>query len=259
MLIDTHCHLQHAKFGDEPARTPAQLMADAKAAGVEQLITIACRRTEWAPALVLAENTESLFVGAGVHPHDARENVTSDELARLAQHPKVVALGETGLDYYYDTSPRDVQQESFHCHLYAASEWDLPTIIHTREAEADTLAILKEHMPQAFVLHCFTGTRSMAEAAIAMGGYISFSGVLTFKKSDDLRAIAAALPRDRVLVETDAPYLAPEPNRGKRCAPAHVVHTAACLARVWDVSEAEVARITKANAQQLFPKITSAV
>ncbi|MCP5405864.1 MAG: TatD family hydrolase [Pseudomonadaceae bacterium] len=257
MLIDSHCHLLHPRFGEEPAQTPANLLADAQAAGVAQVVNVACRREEWAPALALAEAEARVWVAAGIHPHDAGEGgmVTLDELAGLAAHPRVVALGETGLDYYYDTAPKAVQQESFHLHLQAAKAAGLPVVIHTRDAEDDTLAILREHMGVPFVLHCFTGTAAMAAAAVEMGGYISFSGVLTFKKSDDLRAIAATLPHDRVLVETDAPYLAPEPKRGKRCTPAMVAHTAACLAKVWQMGDDGVADITATNTCRLLARM----
>lgn len=258
MLIDSHCHLQHARFGEEPARTPTQLVDDAVAAGVGQVVTIACRRQEWAPALALAEADSRIWVGAGVHPHDATELPTEDELRQLAAHPRVVGLGETGLDYYYDTAPRDVQQAMFHRHVQVAKEVGLPVIIHTRDAEADTLAILKEHPGVPFVLHCFTGTAMLAEAAVELGGYISFSGVLTFKKSEELRLIASRLPHDRVLVETDAPYLAPEPNRGRRCAPAMVTHTAACLAQVWGVGLEDVQTKTAANTRRLMERISRA-
>lgn len=257
MLIDSHCHVFHARFTEDPARTPVQLVDDAAAAGVGSVVTIACRREEWPEALALAGADARVWVGAGIHPHDAGESgmITAEELAALAANPRVVALGETGLDYHYETAPHDVQKESFRLHLAAARAAGLPVVIHTREAEADTLAMLREFPDVRFVLHCFTGTAEMAEAAVAMGGYISFSGVLTFKKSDDLRAIAAKLPRERVLVETDAPYLAPEPNRGRRCAPAMVLHTAACLAKVWQMGHDEVAALTSANTRRLFNRL----
>lgn len=257
MLIDSHCHLFHGRFGEEPARTPGQLVDDAVAAGVGEVVTIACRRDEWPEALALAAVDLRVWLGAGVHPHDAGEGgmIGKGELLALAANPRVVALGETGLDYYYDTAPREVQQESFRVHAMVAQETGLPLIIHTREAEVDTLEVLREFPDVRFVLHCFTGTAAMAEAAVAMGGYISFSGVLTFKKSNDLREIAASLPRARVLVETDAPYLAPEPVRGKRCSPAMVVHTAACLAEVWQMGHDEVAALTSANVHALFPRM----
>lgn len=234
---------------------PVQLVDDACAAGVGAVVTIACRREEWAPALALAAADSRVWVGAGVHPHDATENVTADELRALAANPRVVALGETGLDYYYDTAPREVQKTSFETHLAVAREVGLPVIVHTRDAEADTLAMLREHKGVPFVLHCFTGTAAMAEAAIELGGYISFSGVLTFKKSAELRLIASRLPQERVLVETDAPYLAPEPNRGRRCAPAMVAHTAACLAQVWGLDVGTTAQKTAANTRRLFTRL----
>ncbi|MFZ2586869.1 MAG: TatD family hydrolase [Alphaproteobacteria bacterium] len=258
VLIDSHTHLFHAKFGDDPARTPGQLVDDAVAAGVGEVINIACRREEWPSALALAETDPRVWVGAGVHPHDAAENPTEAELLALAAHPRVVALGETGLDYHYDTAPRAVQRTVFERHMAAAQQAGLPVIIHTREAEADTLDVLKLFPTIPFVLHCFTSSAAMAEAAVEMGGYISFSGVLTFKKSEELRLIASRLPRERVLVETDAPYLAPEPNRGRRCSPAMVAHTAACLAKVWGISDTETAQITAANTRRLFGRMNTA-
>lgn len=237
MLVDTHCHLQHAKFDEEPVVTPEVLIAEAHAAGVEQLISIACERSEWAPALALAEAHAGVFVGAGIHPYNAGEGgmITEAELLDLAKHPKVVGFGETGLDYFHglERAPKEVQHESFHVHLRAAKVAGLPVIVHSRDAEEDTLAVLRAHAGVPFVLHCFTGSRKMAFEAVEMGGYISFAGVLTFKKNQTLRDIAADLPRDRVLVETDAPYLAPEPFRGKRCSPAMVKETARVLAGLW--------------------------
>lgn len=253
MIIDTHCHLQHERFGLEaPAMTPEALIAEAKLAGVEALINIACERHEWAPALKLADEQPGVYVGAGIHPYHAGEGgmIRVEELLELAKHPKVVGFGETGLDYYHglERAPKEVQHESFHVHLRAAKEAGLPVIIHSRDAEEDTLAVLRQHPGVPFVLHCFTGSRRMAFEAVEMGGYISFAGVLTFKKNQELRDIAADLPRDRVLVETDAPYLAPEPYRGKRCHPSMVVGTAKALATV---SQNE----TAANARRLFKQL----
>jgi TatD DNase family protein len=258
MLVDTHCHLQHERFAMEaPSMTPEALIAEAKLAGVETIVTIACERHEWEPALKLAEGQAGVFVGAGIHPYHAGEGgmITEAELLTLAKHPKVVGFGETGLDYFHglERAPKAVQQESFHVHLAAAAKvastgQALPVIIHSREAEEDTLAILREHPGVDFVLHCFTGSRAMAMAAVEMGGYVSFAGVVTFRKNQELRDIAADLPRDRVLAETDAPYLAPEPFRGKRCSPAMVAETAKVLAALGQNE-------TAANARRLFPRL----
>lgn len=274
MLIDTHCHLQHARFAEDPAVTPEMLIAEAHAAGVEKLINIACERHEWAPALALAEAHAGVYVGAGIHPYHAGEGgmMTEAELLELAKHPKVVGFGETGLDYHYglERAPKEVQHESFHVHLRAAKVAGLPVIIHSRDAEEDTLAILREHPGVAFVLHCFTGSRKMAFEAVELGGYISFAGVLTFKKNQELRDTAADLPPDRVLVETDAPYLAPEPFRGKRCTPAMVKETARVLAGLWgdvppQAGEGDVTSLRGSSPQarmgcssrQLFPRLVA--
>lgn len=260
-MLDTHTHLQHRRFlQEEPPLTPEQLLAEAHAAGVTQLITIACRRAEWAPALAFAAANPSVSVGAGIHPQDVAEEgppVTIEELTTLAADPHIVGLGETGLDYFYENSPRAQQQASFHTHLQAAAQTGLPVIIHTRDAEADTVAILKEHPNIPFVFHCFSGTPWLAGAGLELGGYLSFSGILTFKKSEGLRAIAASAPRDKVLLETDAPYLAPHPHRSRRNAPSLLPHTAACLADVWQTSQTQVDEITTTNARRLFTRLPS--
>jgi len=259
-LIDSHCHLQHRRFAEEqPPLSPVQLMDEAAKAGVGHLITIACRRAEWQPALELAASHPGrLSVAVGIHPQDVAEEAlaTVEELEQAAHNRHVVALGETGLDYYYENSPRSLQQQSFHTHLNAAKNLNLPAVIHTRDAEADTIAILHEHKGAPFVLHCFSGSAWLAEEALGLGGYISFSGILTFKNSQSLRDIAATLPHDRVLVETDAPYLAPHPHRSKRNQPALLPHTAACLAEVWQTSPAEAAQITARNTRRLFTRLT---
>lgn len=258
-MIDTHTHLQHRRFlEEEPHRTPEQLLAQAHAAGVTQLITIACRRVEWAPALAFAAANPAVSVGAGIHPQDVAEEgapITIKELCELAENPHVVGLGETGLDYFYENSPRAQQQASFHTHLQAAAQTKLPVIIHTRDAEEDTVAILKEHPGVPFVFHCFTGTPWLAEQGLSLGGYLSFSGILTFKKSEELRTIAQKTPRDRVLIETDAPYLAPHPHRSQRNAPSLLPHTAACLGEVWQTSQAQIDEITTTNARRLFTRL----
>lgn len=259
-MIDSHTHLQHRRFlQEEPVLTPPQLLQQAADAGVTRVITIACRRDEWAPALQLAaQYPAQVSVAVGIHPQDVAEEATlatTEELCELAQNPQVVAFGETGLDYHYENSPQAMQQASFHTHLEAAQQAALPVVIHTRDAEADTVKILKDHPGTPFVFHCFTGTPWLAGQGIDLGGYISFSGILTFKKSQELRDIAASLPRDRVLIETDAPYLAPEPHRSRRNAPALMPHTAQILANIWQTSVEDVAQITTANTRRLFSRI----
>jgi TatD DNase family protein len=259
MLIDSHTHLQHRRYREEePQLSAAQLIEQANAAGVAQLINIACWRNDWQPALALSAEYPQVKTVVGIHPQDvaSAELVTEAELLDLAQNRNVVAFGETGLDYYYDTSPKEQQQTSFHKHLAAAKKAGLPVVIHTRDAEEDTAAILREHSSTPFVLHCFTGTPWLAGQGIDLGGYVSFSGILTFKKSQDLRDIAASLPRDKVLIETDAPYLAPEPFRSKRNASFLLPHTAQVLANVWQTSVEDVAQITTANARRLFSRLS---
>lgn len=263
MLIDSHCHLLDKRYTTEdPILTPQQLLANAKAAGVRHCIAIACARAEWQPNLSFTAQTEGVSLAVGIHPYHAGEGglVTPNELMELAEkNPQVVAFGETGLDYSpNNTAEKKAQHESFHIHLQAAEKEDIPVIVHTRDAEADTLAILAEHPNVRFVLHCFTGTPHLAEAVAGQGGYISFSGILTFKKSNSLREIASALPRECVLLETDAPYLAPEPYRSRRNSPALLPHTAETLAKVWQISPAEVAQITAQNTLRLFTRLTLA-
>jgi TatD DNase family protein len=258
-MIDSHTHLLHSRFqSEEPALSTAQLISTATAAGVTNMVNIACRRAEWLPSLNICKTHPEVFMAAGIHPQDVAEEelIKLDELLAVAENPKVVALGETGLDYFYENSPKSQQHASFHTHLEACEKTGLPAVIHTRDAEADTIAILKEHPNTQFVFHCFTGTLWLAEQGIALGGYISFSGILTFKKSNELRDIAASLPRDKVLIETDAPYLAPDPFRGKRNAPHLLPHTCMTLAKVWQCSTEEAAKITANNTRRLFSRMT---
>jgi TatD DNase family protein len=198
-----------------------------------------------------------VFCSVGTHPHHAAEepDIMVEELVELARHPKVVAIGEAGLDYHYDYSPRDIQKKSFRTHIAAARETGLPLVIHAREADSDIARMLEEETKKGafpFVLHCFTSGAELAHAGLALGGYVSFSGVVTFKNAEALRDIALAVPYDRLLVETDAPYLAPEPMRGKTNEPAFVTHTAARLAALRGVSEADMARATSENFFRLF-------
>lgn len=255
MLVDSHCHLD---FPDFAAELP-DVVARAHAAGVSHLVTISTRVKRFDDIRAIAERFDTVFCSVGTHPHQAAEepDVTADDLVRLSAHPKVVAIGEAGLDYHYDTSPRDAQEKGLRTHIAAARATGLPLVIHSREADADMAAILEEESAAGafpFLLHCFTGGADLAARAVALGGYVSFSGVITFKKSEDLRAIAAALPADRLLVETDAPFLAPTPHRGKRNEPAFVRETAKALAAARGVSLEAVAAATTRNFFTLFAK-----
>jgi len=256
MLIDSHCHLD---FPDFSAELDA-VVARAHAAGVERMVTISTRVRRQAELLAIAERFPDVFCSVGTHPHYAHEelDVTAADLAARSRAAKVVALGEAGLDYHYDNSPREAQERGFRTHIAAARETGLPLVIHSREADDDTARILEEEMGKGrftAVLHCFTGGRDLARRVVALGHFVSFTGILTFKNSDALRAIAAELPADRILVETDAPYLAPGKWRGKRNEPAYVVETAKVLAETRGVSFDEIGRQTTANFYRLFHKV----
>jgi TatD DNase family protein len=257
MLIDSHCHLD---FDDFAADREA-VIARARAAGLERMITISTRVAQFAAIRALAESHDDIYCTVGTHPHNAaEEDVAAAELVELAQHPKCVGIGEAGLDYHYDTAPRDVAARVFRTHIAAARQSGLPLVVHARDADADIAAILEDEMGKgAFkaVLHCFTSSRRLAETGLALGFYVSFSGVLTFKKSDDLRAIARDVPNERLLVETDAPFLAPVPYRGKRNEPAFVAETAKILAEVKGLSLPALAALTSANTLRLFAKMTA--
>jgi TatD DNase family protein len=255
MLVDHHCHLDFPDF----AADLDSVVARACSAGVGMIVTISTRVRRLDGLLGIAERFPQVFCSVGTHPHYAHEelDVPVEEIVRRAQHPKVVAIGEAGLDYFYDKSPREAQTQGFRNHIAAAQATGLPLVIHARDADADVAAILEVEMarkPFSAVLHCFTGGPELAKRALDMGLYISFSGILTFKKSEGLREIARTVPLDRLLVETDAPYLAPGRFRGKRNEPAYVVETAKELARVKGVSEAEIARATTENFFCLYAK-----
>jgi TatD DNase family protein len=256
MLIDSHCHLDFADF----AADRDAVIARAKARGVGRMITISTRVQKFADITAIAERDPDIFCTVGTHPHQAHEEpeASAAQLVSLARHPKCVGLGESGLDYHYDRAPRDVAARVFRTHIAAARQSGLPLVIHARDADEDIAAILKDEMGKgAFpaVLHCFTAGRMLAETGLALGLYVSFSGVVTFKNSQELRDIARDVPLDRMLVETDAPFLAPVPNRGKRNEPAFVADTARVLAEVKGVSEADLARMTTDNVQRLFSKM----
>ncbi len=252
MLVDTHAHLDMKEYdGDRDA-----VVLRAREAGVSRIVSISTDAASAHETVGLAEKFEGVFASVGVHPHDAGKIRPGDleDLLGLAAHPKVVAWGEIGLDYHYDHSPRDVQREVFRRQVALARKAGLPLIIHTREADADTLTVLGEEGARELggVFHCFSGDAALARAALDMGFHVSFSGIVTFKKADALRDAARLIPSDRLLVETDAPYLAPVPHRGKRNEPARVALVAACLAEVRGASVEEVARATTENAVRLF-------
>lgn len=251
ILSDSHCHLNYPAL----AKQRDDVIERARAAGVMRILTAATTMRDFSGVLETTRAYGGVVCSVGVHPHhcaEEGERVTAKDLVRFADDPKVVAIGETGLDYFYDYAPRDEQQRNFREHLRAAKATGLPIIVHTREAEEDTLGILQEEGISKGVLHCFSSKRFLAEAALQMGLYVSFSGMITFGKSEELRNIARAIPLDRLLVETDAPYLAPEPFRGKLCEPAHVVYTARRLAEVKGLAFDEIAQKTTENFLALF-------
>jgi TatD DNase family protein len=259
MLVDSHCHLDFPDFAPELDA----VVARAKAAGVSHMVTISTRVRRHAQVLAVAERFAAVTCSVGTHPHHAHEelDITSDDLIARTEHPKVVALGEAGLDYHYDNSPRDAQEQGFRTHIAAARATQLPLVIHTREADEDCARILEDEMGKgAFpaVLHCYTGGPELARRAVALGLYVGFTGIVTFKNSAALRAIARELPAERVLVETDAPYLAPLPYRGKRNEPSYVVEVARMLAEVRGVAFEEICRQTSENFHRLFSKVARA-
>ena len=255
VLVDHHCHLDFPDFAEELDG----VIARANAASVELMVSISTRIRRFDKLLAIAEAHTNVFCSVGTHPHYADEelDVPVEEIIRLSRHPKVVAIGEAGLDYHYDRSPRAAQEQGFRNHIAAARETQLPLVIHARDADDDTSAILEKEMASgAFpaVLHCYTGGAELARRGLDLGLYVSFSGIVTFKKSEALRDIAKTVPLDRLLVETDAPYLAPGKYRGKRNEPAYVVETAAELARVQGVTLDDLARATTENFFRLYNK-----
>ncbi len=255
MLIDSHCHLNYPALADT-----AGVIARAKEAGVMLMQTISTKRSDFAEVKRLAESYPEIYCSIGVHPHDAgdHEDISESELLEAATHPRVIGIGETGLDFYYEHSPRDIQTELFRRHIRVARALDLPVIVHSRDADAETVAVLKqEHEeggPFRFLIHCFSSTQYLSDESVKLGGYISLSGIITFKKSQALRDAAATVPLDRLLVETDSPYLAPEPHRGQPCEPAYTAYTAKKLAEIKAIPLDEVTNVTTENFFRLFSK-----
>lgn len=255
MLVDSHCHLDFPEFAPELDA----VVARADAAGVKSLVSIGTTLAKFPNVLAVAERFANVYCSVGIHPHEAKiETLESPEpLLMHAAHNKVIGIGETGLDYYYEHSPRDLQIGNFRAHIEASWQTGLPLIVHTRDAEDDTIAILREEMRASRftgLIHCFTGTQALADAALDLGFCISVSGIATFRKSDELRAVLRSVPLDRLLVETDAPYLAPMPHRGKRNEPAFVVNTAAMLAELKGVLPDMLADATTQNFFRLFTR-----
>ncbi len=255
MLIDSHCHLDFPDFAAELD----EVIARARAAGIDGMLTIGTKLSEAEKVIGIAEKFPNVWASVGVHPHEAASEPGEDtaRLVELARHPKVVGIGETGLDFFYEHSPRERQEICFRAHIAAARETGLPVIVHTRDADADTERVLAEEMEKgAFtgLIHCFTSGPELAVFALNLGLYISFSGIVTFKSAATLKETARSVPLDRILVETDAPYLAPVPMRGKRNEPAFVSHTAAVVAGLKDIPVAALGRATTENFFRLFSK-----
>lgn len=256
MLVDSHCHLDFPDFED----TLPEIVSRAEAVGVGRMVTICTRISKFAQVLEVAEAFDNIYCSVGTHPHNAHEemDVSVEQIVELSQHPKVVAIGEAGLDYYYRQDYASAQAAGLRTHIAAARQTGLPLVIHSRDADEDMAAILAEETQNGsfpMVLHCFSSGRKLAETGIELGAYLSFSGILTFKNSTELRDIAADLPINRLLVETDAPYLAPTPYRGKRNEPSYVCETASVLADIRGVTDAEIRRITTENFHRLFSKV----
>jgi TatD DNase family protein len=250
-LVDSHCHLDFA-----PEAERADIVARARRAGVVTLLTISTKLAEFPELRAISETDPDIWCSVGTHPHEAQaeKGASAEAIASLTRHPKVIGIGETGLDFHYNHSPREDQETAFRIHARAAIAAGLPLIVHSRNADAETVAILAEEKPPAGVIHCFSTGRLLAERALELGFYISLSGIVTFKTADELRLIARDIPLDRLLVETDAPYLAPMPMRGKTNEPAFLVHTAEFVAGLKGVSPQELAERTSANFFRLFAK-----
>lgn len=259
MIVDSHCHLDFPEFAED---LPG-VLARAEAAGVGRMVTISTRVKKYDTYRALAESDPRIFFSVGTHPHNAGEepDVPVADLVRLSAHPRCIAIGEAGLDYYYDKSPRDVQRRVFRAHIAAARETGLPLVIHARDADEEMIEILTDEFSKGrykAVLHCFSSGEKLAMTGIELGFTISFSGIVTFKRSEELRDIARKIPRERLLVETDAPYLAPQPVRGKTNEPAYTAHTLRILAEALDMPPAELEEMTTENFYNLFAKAAQA-
>ncbi len=257
MFVDSHCHLNYKGIVEDQAA----VLARARGAGVTAMLNISTRESEWDEVIGLAEAQSDVWASVGIHPHEADAHIEIDaaKLIKRAANPRVVGIGESGLDYYYDKSDREQQRTSFRSHIHAARETGLPIIVHTRDAEDDTASILAEEMEQgAFtgVIHCFTASAEFGRKALDLGFYVSLSGIVTFKNAADLQDVAKWLPEDRLLVETDAPFLAPVPHRGKVGEPAFVAETAAFLANLRGIPVDNLRAATAANFYRLFTKAT---
>ncbi len=254
MLVDSHCHLNYPELSDLDA-----VLREAENAGVGLMQTISCKRSDFDEVIALCERDERIYGSIGIHPHEAENHtdITVEELVKRASHPKIIGIGETGLDYFYEHSPREIQQRSFRIHIEAARQTGLPLIVHTRDADEDTIAILHEEYakgPFKGLIHCFSTSKELAEKAMEIKFSISLSGILTFKKAEELRETVRSLPMESLLVETDAPYLAPLPHRGKPNQPAYTRLTAEKLAEIKGLSYDELAKITTHNFFTLFDK-----
>jgi TatD DNase family protein len=255
MLVDSHCHLDFPDFAEELD----DIVRRAKLAGVGHMVTICTHIRKFDQIKAIAETYDTIFCSVGTHPHNADKELdfSAEDIAKLAEHPKCVAIGEAGLDYFYDNAPREAQAQGLRAHIKAARITGLPLVIHSRDADEDMEAILREGMEEGAypaLLHCFSSGRALAMAALELGMYVSLSGILTFKRSEEIRDIVKDVPLDRLLVETDSPYLAPMPYRGKRNEPSYVAHTAKVLADVKGVSLEEISQITTENFFRLFSK-----
>lgn len=255
MFVDSHCHLNYKGLVEDQDA----VLARAAEAGVSAMLNISTRKREWADIIATAEKAPNIWASVGIHPHeaDSHADVDTAQLVAASDHPKVIAIGETGLDYFYDHSDREQQQASFRAHLVASRETGLPVIVHTRDAEEDTARILREEMgkgPFPGVIHCFTASGEFADIALKLGLFISISGIVTFKNAQDLRETAARIPEERLLIETDSPFLAPVPHRGKSCEPAFVADTGRFLADLRGVSVENLAQTTADNFYTLFSK-----
>ncbi len=255
MWVDSHCHLDHFTADEQ-----SELVRRAADMGVTQLVTIGTRAGQSEAVKAIAERFTNVWATVGVHPHNAGEPPmpTVEEIVALADHPRVVGIGESGLDFFYDKAPREDQREGFRRHIRAARLAGLPLVVHARQADEEIAEILEQEReaggPFDFLLHCFSSGAELARRAVSLGGYVSFSGILTFPRSEELRAIARELPEDRLLVETDSPYLAPVPHRGKRCEPGYTALTGEVLARTRGVQAARMAEVTSQNFARLFPR-----